>query len=124
VSIKFFLLGFGASSPHQFQVPYTYTSIDTLLPFFIMGKEWIRTSEQEAYLEKEFNGYLKARTDGEVKNWRIKLHEKWEERWPERQVLIKEWKLADDAQLNTAQMAALGEALAARKAVKFIYTPY
>jgi hypothetical protein len=83
-----------------------------------MGKGWVRTPEQEAYLDGEFQGYLKARKDGEVKIWRTKLHNGWEERWPERQALIDEWKLSDDTQFNTAQMAALGKALAARKTVK------
>jgi hypothetical protein len=82
-----------------------------------MGKGWVRTPEQEAYLDGEFQGYLKARKDGEVKNWRIKLHDKWEERWPEREVLANEWKLADNTPFNTAQMAALGKALGARKTV-------
>ena len=88
-----------------------------------MGKGWVRTSEQEAYLDGEFQSYLKARKDGEVKNWRSKLHEKWEERWPERQALINEWGLASDAQFDPAQMEALGEALAAQKTAKnaFIY---
>ena len=88
-----------------------------------MGKGWDRTPEQEAYLDGEFQSYLKARKDGEVKIWRSKLHEKWEERWPERQALINEWKLDDNTQFDPAQMAALGEALAARKMVKnaFIY---
>lgn len=85
-----------------------------------MGKGWDRTTEQEAYLDSEFNSYLKARKNGSVKNWRTKLHDKWEERWPERQFLINEWKLANDTPFNTAQMAALGEALAARKTVKCI----
>jgi hypothetical protein len=85
-----------------------------------MGKGWVRTPEQEAYLEGEFNNYLKARRDGEVKNWRSTLHEKWEERWPERQVLINEWKLSDDTPFNTTQMETLGEALAARKMVRCI----
>ena len=85
-----------------------------------MGKGWVRTPEQEAYLEGEFKNYLKARKDGEVKNWRAKLHEKWEERWPERQVLINEWKLSDDASFDAAQMTTLGEALGARKTVKCI----
>jgi hypothetical protein len=83
-----------------------------------MGKGWVRTPEQEAYLDNEFQSYLKARKDGEVKNWRAKLHDKWEERWPERQVLTDEWKLADDTAFNMVQMAALGEALAARKTVR------
>ena len=83
-----------------------------------MGKGWVRTPEQEAYLDGEFQSFLNARKDGEVKMWRNKLHEKWEERWPERQALINELKLSDDAQFDTAQMAALGKALAARKAVK------
>lgn len=88
-----------------------------------MGKEWVRSPEQEAYLDGEFQSYLKARKDGEIKNWRSKLHEKWEERWPEREALIKEWKLSDDTLFNADQMAALGEALTARKMVKFcIYT--
>lgn len=86
-----------------------------------MGKGWVRTHEQEEYLDSEFNSYLKARKNGEVKIWRTKLHDKWEERWPERQFLINEWKLTDDAPFNTAQMAALGEALAARKTVICIY---
>ena len=85
-----------------------------------MGKGWVRTPEQTAYLDGEFNSYLKARKDGEVKIWRAKLHEKWEEHWPERQVLINEWKLVDNTPFNTAQMAALGEALAARKTVNCI----
>lgn len=83
-----------------------------------MGKGWDRTTEQELYLDGEFQSYLKARKDGEVKIWRNKVHEKWEERWPERKALIKEWNLADDTQFNPAQMTALGEALAARKTVK------
>jgi hypothetical protein len=82
-----------------------------------MGKGWDRTPEQEAYLEGEFNNYLKARKDGEVKNWRAMLHEKWEERWPERQVLMNEWNLSDDTSFDAAQMTILGEALAARKTV-------
>lgn len=86
-----------------------------------MGKGWVRTPEQEEYLDSEFNSYLKARKNGEVKIWRTKLHDKWEERWPERQFLINEWKLTDDTPFNTAQMAALGEALAVRKTVKCIY---
>lgn len=86
-----------------------------------MGKGWDRTPKQEAYLEGEFNNYLKARKDGEVKNWRAILHEKWEERWPERQVLINEWNLSDDTPFDEAQMTILGEALAARKTVKCIY---
>ena len=89
-----------------------------------MGKGWVRTPEQEAYLNSKFNSYLNARRNGEVKIWRNKLHEKWEERWPEPQFLINEWKLTDNAQFNTAQMAALGEALATRKMVimyLFIY---
>jgi len=88
-----------------------------LFPFVIMGKGWVRTPEQEEYLESEFQNYLKARIDGDVKNWRTMLHSKWEERWPERQVLINEWNLSDDTPLNTTQMATLGEALAARKTV-------
>jgi hypothetical protein len=90
-------------------------------PSFVMGKGWVRTHEQEEYLDSEFNSYLKARKNGKVKIWRTKLHDKWEERWPERQFLINEWKLTDDAPFNTAQMAALGEALAARKTVICIY---
>ena len=86
-----------------------------------MGKEWIRTPEQEAYLDGEFKGYLKARKDGEVKTWHTRLHEKWEERWPERQALINEWNLANDSLFNPAQMAVLGEALAARKTVMCLY---
>ena len=82
-----------------------------------MGKGWVRTPEQEAYLEGEFSSYLKAHKDGEVKNWRAKLHEKWEELWPERQALINEWKVSNDTPFNTAQMEALGEALAAQKTV-------
>ena len=91
-----------------------------------MGKGWVRSPEQEAYLEGEFQNYLKARKDGEIKNWRSKLHEKWEERWPERQGLINEWKLSDDAQFNPTQMEALGNALAARKTVRntFIHHNY
>ena len=85
-----------------------------------MGKGWIRTPEQEEYLEGEFQSYLKARNDGEVKNWRSKLHDKWEERWPERQVLINEWKLPDNTTFNTAQMETLGKALSARKKVRCI----
>jgi hypothetical protein len=84
-----------------------------------MGKGWVRTPEQEAYLDGEFQNYLKARKDGEVKNWRSKLHDQWEDRWPERQVLTNEWKLAEDTQFNTDQMASLGEALAARKMVRY-----
>ena len=86
-----------------------------------MGKGWIRTPEQEVYLDGEFNNYLKARKNGEVKIWRTKLHDKWEEHWPERQALINEWKLADDTLFDPAQMAALGEALAARKKVMCTY---
>jgi hypothetical protein len=85
-----------------------------------MGKGWVRTPEQEEYLEGEFQSYLKARNDGEVKNWRAKLHDKWEERWPERQVLVNEWKLPDNTPFNTAQMETLGKALAARKTVRCI----
>jgi len=84
-----------------------------------MGKKWVRTPEQEAYLDSEFQSYLKARKDGEVKNWRTKLHDQWEECWPEREVLINEWKLSDDTPFNATQMAALGDALAARKMVKY-----
>jgi hypothetical protein len=87
-----------------------------------MGKGWVRTPEQEEYLDSEFKGYLKARKNGEVKIWRTKLHDKWEEHWPEKEVLINEWKLSDDTMFDTAQMDALGKALAARKKVKhFIY---
>lgn len=89
-----------------------------------MGKGWVRTPEQEAYLDGEFSDYLKARKKGEVKIWRTKLHDKWEERWPERQVLINEWRLSDDAQFNTTQMEALGEALAARKMVNAFIISY
>ena len=85
-----------------------------------MGKEWVRTPEQEAYLEGEFQNYLKARNDREVKNWRSKLHNKWEERWPECQVLINEWKLPDNTPFNTAQMETLGKALTTRKTVRCI----
>ena len=53
-----------------------------------MGKGWDHTPDQEAYLESEFQHYLKAHKDGEVKNWHALLHEKWEECWPEQQVLI------------------------------------
>ena len=86
-----------------------------------MGKEWICTPEQEAYLHGEFKGYLKACKDGKVKTWRTRLHEKWEECWPERQALINEWNLANDSLFNPAQMAVLGEALAARKTVMCLY---
>ena len=86
-----------------------------------MGKEWIRTPEQEAYLDGEFKGYLKARKDSKVKTWRTRLHKKWEERWLERQALINEWNLANDSLFNPAQMAVLGEALAARKTVMCLY---
>lgn len=120
MSIIRFFAWFSASSSRQF--PYTHTFVVALLPFFVMGKVWIRTPEQEAYLDGEFSAYLTARKKHEVKIWRTKLHDKWEERWPERQVLIDEWKLADDTPFNTAQMAALSEALAARKTVNaFIY---
>ena len=87
-----------------------------------MGKGWVRTPEQKAYLEGEFQSYMKARKDGEVKNWRAILHEKWEEQWPERQVLMNEWKLSDDTPFNAAQMETLGEALAARKKVEYVFT--
>lgn len=86
-----------------------------------MGKEWVRTPVQEAYLEGEFQNYMKARKEGEVKNWRMKLHDKWEERWPEQEVLRNEWKLSDDTPFNADQMTALGEALAARKTVECIF---
>jgi hypothetical protein len=91
-----------------------------LLPF-IMGKGWVRTPEQEEYLDSEFKGYLEARKKGEVKIWRAKLHNKWEERWPEKQVLINEWNLSDNTMFDTAQMDTLGKALAARKKVNCIY---
>jgi len=87
-----------------------------------MGKGWVRTPEQEEYLDSEFKGYLKARKKGEVKIWRAKLHEKWEERWPEKQALINEWNFNDNTTMfDTAQMDALGKALAARKKVRFSY---
>ena len=111
----FFYLGF-VPAHHLSALRLTHSSLH-LFPFIIMGKGWVRTPEQEAYLEGEFQNYLKARKDGEVKNWRAILHDKWEERWPERQVLINEWNLSDDTTFNTTQMEALGEALAARKTV-------
>jgi hypothetical protein len=88
-----------------------------------MGKEWFRTPEQEAFLDSEFQNYLDARMAGDVKIWRAKLHDKWEDRWPERQALINEWNLPDNTLFDATQMAALGDALAARKKVKkrFIY---
>lgn len=98
---------FGASS----QLPL-YSALRLALfkfPFIIMGKGWIRTPEQEEYLEGEFQSYLKARNDSEVKNWHAKLHDKWEDCWPERQVLINEWKLPDNTPFNTAQMESLGK---------------
>ena len=89
-----------------------------------MGKEWVHTPEQEAYLNGKFQSYLKAQKDGEVKIWRTKLHKKWEERWPEQQALINKWKLSDNTQFNSAQMAALSKALAARKMVKNAFFPH
>jgi hypothetical protein len=86
-----------------------------------MGKGWVRTPEQTAYLDGEFQNYLKARKDGEVKNWRIKLHDKWEEHWPEWEFLANEWKLPGNTLFNTDQMAALGKALAARKMVTYSF---
>ena len=114
-SLFFFRLGF-VPAHHLSALRLTHSSLQ-LLPFVIMGKGWVCTPEQEAYLESEFQNYLKAHIDGEVKNWRAMLHDRWEERWPERQVLINEWNLSDDTPFNTTQMAALGEALAARKMV-------
>ena len=60
---------------------------------------------------------MKACKDSKVKNWHALLHEKWEEHWPEQQVLINEWNLPDNTPFNTDQMAALSNALAAQKMV-------
>jgi hypothetical protein len=84
-----------------------------------MGKSWFRTPEQDKYLEEQVKGLLKARLDDTVKDFRHQLHEAWETRWPEINVIFPE-QTDTDPKLTKEQVDELSSAMALRKKVSLI----
>lgn len=81
-----------------------------------MGKTWFRLAEQDEYLREQVKELLKARLDQTVKDFRLKLYETWEGRWPEVKVLFPNWT-GTDPPLNMEQVDELSIAMVARKKV-------
>jgi hypothetical protein len=84
-----------------------------------MGKSWLRTPEQDKYLQEQVKGLLKARRDDTVKDFRHHLHEAWEARWPEIKVIFPE-RTDTDPKLTIEQVDELSSAMASRKQVSLI----
>jgi hypothetical protein len=85
-----------------------------------MGKAWLRTAEQDQYLQEQVNVLLKARLDDTVKLFRNQLHESWEARWPEIKVLFPE-RTDTDPGLTKEQIDELSSAMGLRKQVSLIH---
>jgi hypothetical protein len=85
-----------------------------------MGKAWFRTPEQNQYLQDQVKALLKARLDDTVKGFRHQLHEAWEARWPEIEVVFPE-RTDTDPKLTKEQIDELSSAMASRKQVSFIH---
>ena len=79
-----------------------------------MGKTWFRLAEQDEYLREQVKELLKARLDQTVKDFRLKLYETWEGRWPEIKVIFPNRTDADPP-LNKKQIDELANAMVARK---------
>lgn len=84
-----------------------------------MGKSWLRTAEQDKYLQEQVKKLLQARLDDTVKAFRHQLYETWEARWPEINVLFPQLTDADP-QLTKEQIDELSSAMALRKQVGLI----
>ena len=84
-----------------------------------MGKAWFRTAEQDRYLEEQVKELLKARLDDTVKGFRHQLHETWEARWPEIEVLFPQ-RTDADPQLTKEQVDELSRAMGLRKQVSLL----
>ena len=84
-----------------------------------MGKSWARTAEQDKYLQEQVKELTKARLDDNIKDFRHRLHETWEARWPEIEALFPQWTDADP-QLTKEQVDELSSAMAFRKQVSLI----
>jgi hypothetical protein len=89
------------------------------LIIILMGKSWFCTPEQDKYLQDQVKELLKARLDDNIKTFRIQLHETWEARWPEIDVVFPE-RTDTDPQLTKEQVDELSSAMASRKQVSLI----
>ena len=76
-----------------------------------MRKPWFRTDEQDKYLREQVKNLLKARLDDTVKAFCHQLHETWQARWPETQVLFPQ-QTDMDPQLTKEQIDELLSAMA------------
>jgi hypothetical protein len=92
-----------------------------------MGKSWLRTAEQDRFLQEQVKDLLKARLDDTVKVFRHQLHETWEARWPEIGVIFPQ-RTDTDPELTKDQVDELSNAMAIRKQVShglfFLFFPY
>jgi hypothetical protein len=84
-------------------------SVNSLIVFADMGKEWKKNPEQKVYLDSFLEEFLVARADKQLNRVYSKCIEGWTERWPERTVLFPEWN-EGDAPLSDEHMELLSDA--------------
>ena len=85
-----------------------------------MDKAWLRTAEQDQYLQEQVQVLLKAHLNDTIKLFRNQLHEIWEACWPEIKVLFPE-RTDADLGLTKEQIDELSSTMGLRKQVSLIH---
>ena len=84
-----------------------------------MGKRWFRTPEQDSFLNQQVKNLINAHSNNTIKDFCHQLHETWEARWPEVEVLFPQ-RTDADPQMTKEQIDELTRAMASQKQVSLI----